>query len=147
MAQMIKAMGPGGLSAAAGLTALVLALAPGQALSASCGARTFTVYFEEWKPSLNTEARDALNAAQHSFAGCAIDHVRIVGLAGAKGGAHDNQKLSEDRARTIADLLVAGGWPREKLETVAIGDKNAKVGDLDKPIRRRVRVEVQARAG
>lgn len=149
MAQMIKAMGPGGLGAAA-LTTLLLALAPGQALSATpagaCGPRTFTVYFEEWKPSLNAEGRAALTAAQHSFAGCAIDHVRIVGLAGAKGGAHDNQKLSEDRARTIADLLVAGGWPRDKLETVAIGDKNAKVGDLDKPIRRRVRVEVQARS-
>jgi outer membrane protein OmpA-like peptidoglycan-associated protein len=148
MAETFKAMGAGGLIAAAALSALALIPAHGRAASmpaAVCGPQTFTVYFDEWKSALNADGRAALTAHQRAFAGCEITHVRIVGLAGAKGGAHDNQKLSEDRARTIADLLVAGGWARDKLETVALGDKNAKVGDLDKPIRRQVRVEVQAR--
>jgi len=128
----------------------LLALTPSSSQGASpaagaCGQRVFTVYFEEWKSGLNDEGRRALSANQRSFAGCAIEHVRIVGLAGAKGAADRNQKLSEDRAHTIADLLVAGGWPRARLQTVAVGDKNAKVGDLDKPIRRRVRVEVASR--
>ena len=71
--------------------------------------------------------------------------MRIVGLAGAKGSNDQNQVLSEHRAQTIADRLVTGGWPKDRLEMVAEGDKDAKVGDLDKPIRRRVRVTVQSR--
>jgi outer membrane protein OmpA-like peptidoglycan-associated protein len=128
------------------LASLALAPSPGRAANAAgpCGAHTFVVYFEEWKSNLNAEGRRALTASQRSLAGCRIAHVRIVGLAGAKGTPDRNQKLSEQRAQTIADLLVAGGWPRERLQTVAVGDKNAKVADLDKPIRRRVRVEVDA---
>jgi outer membrane protein OmpA-like peptidoglycan-associated protein len=126
--------------------ALVLGLAARPAFGApDCGTRTFSVYFEEWKSDLTPEARQSLDLQQRSFRGCAIRHVRIVGLAGAPGPADRNQVLSGHRAKTIADTLVSGGWPRERLELISRGDKNAKKGDLDKPVRRRVQVTVEAR--
>ena len=137
------------LSFVIGAAALILDFSAKPALAApappDCGTRTFSVYFEEFKSDLTPEGLRALDQTQRSFRGCRIDHVRIVGLAGAKGTSDDNQALSEHRARAIADRLVTGGWSRDRLEMVAEGDKDAKVGDLDKPIRRRVRVTVQSR--
>ena len=111
---------------------------------AACATRTFSVYFEQWKSDLGPEARDALAAEQQSFKGCSVDHVKIVGLAGAKGAPDDNQELSSQRAETVAGFLTAGGWPRDRLELVALGDKGATRNDVDRPIRRRVRVTVQS---
>lgn len=133
-----------------GAAALIVGFAAKPAFAApppppDCGTRTFSVYFEEFKSDLTPESLRALDQTQRSFRGCVIDHVRIVGLAGAKGTTDDNQTLSEHRARTIADRLVTGGWPKDRVEMVAEGEKGAKVGDLDKPIRRRVRVTVQSR--
>ena len=137
------------LSLVIGAAVLMLGFAAKPAFAAGpppdCGTRAFSVYFEEFKSDLTPEGRSALDLTQRSFKGCVINHVRIVGLAGAKGTTDRNQALSEHRAQTIADRLVTGGWPRDRLEMVAEGDKDAKVGDLDKPIRRRVRVEVQSR--
>jgi len=137
------------LSLMIGAAVLILGFAAKPAFAArpppDCGTRAFSVYFEEFKSDLTPEGRRALDQTQRSFRGCAIDHVRIVGLAGAKGTNDQNQALSEHRARAIADRLVTGGWPKDRLEIRAEGDRDAKVGDLDKPIRRRVRVEVQSR--
>ena len=137
------------LSPMIGRAMLVLGLAPVPALGAGpppdCGTRTFSVYFAQWKSDLTPEAQHVLDHTQRSFQGCVIDHVRVVGLAGAKGSRDRNQVLSEHRAQAIADLLVSGGWPREKVELVARGEKGAKAGDLDRPIRRRVRITVQSR--
>ncbi len=110
-----------------------------------CAARTFNVYFAQWKSTIGPDARAALAADQQSFKGCVIERVKIVGLAGIKGVPDNNQELSQKRADTVADFLTTGGWQRDRLEIVALGDKGATRDDAERPIRRRVRVTVQAR--
>ena len=123
-------------------------MAPTIAASAppsACGTRTFNVYFAQWRSAIGPDARAALTADQQSFKGCVVERVRIVGLAGIKGVSDKNQVLSQKRADSVADFLTAGGWQRDRIEIVALGDKGATRDDAERPIRRRVRVTVQAR--
>lgn len=113
--------------------------------SAVCVKRTFNVYFAQWKSDIGPDAREALTADQRSFKGCVIDHVKVVGLAGVKGSPDQNQALSQRRADKVADFLADGGWQRDHIEIVALGDKGATRDDAERPLRRRVRVTVQSR--
>lgn len=112
---------------------------------ASCGERRFNVYFDTRNADLNPESRKALDAAQRSLQGCVVVHVRIVGLTGAKAPPTQAEQLSERRAQVVADALVLGGWPRDRMELVPIGEKGARLAEAEKPLRRRVHVVVQSR--
>ncbi len=114
---------------------------------AACTARAFSIYFESWHADLSEEARTAILDQQRALAGCRIEHVRIVGMAGAPGDEAANQAISQQRAEVIANALAAGGWPREHFELVAIGEAGASAPDgMDLPMRRRVNVSVEASA-
>lgn len=137
------------LGALFGATALVVgALACEPAFGAphpACGERRFNVYFDIRNADLNAESRKALEAAQRSFQGCVVEHVRIVGLTGAKAPPSKAEQLAERRAQVVAETLASGGWPRDRMELVPVGGKNASLGDIEKPLRRRVHVVVQSR--
>jgi len=70
--------------------------------------------------------------------------VRIVGLAGARGDETDNMNVSMARAEAIAAALEAGGWPADNFELVAMGEANATVDGVARPMRRRAHIIVQA---
>lgn len=113
---------------------------------AACYEREFSVYFDGLDTRLSREARDVIDAAGHSVHGCRIEHVRIVGLADATGGDEVSEEVSIERARTIADYLSRTvGWPRDKFELAATGDRGAVTDEgLNRPMRRRGRVVVTA---
>lgn len=114
---------------------------------AVCRERQADVYFGSWEANVDAEAQEAIRVAQAALAGCKIDHVRIVGMAGAPGDAAANDAISRQRADNVATALEAGGWPRSAFEIVAIGEQGATTEDgLDRPMRRRVRVTVQSSA-
>jgi outer membrane protein OmpA-like peptidoglycan-associated protein len=111
----------------------------------ACHERSFSVYFGEWETEVGPEGRTVISAAQEAFAGCVIHHVRIVGLAGAKGDEATNIEVSQKRAEAIADLLAAGGWSRDRFELVAVGEQGATLDNgVAKPMRRAARVEIAA---
>jgi len=111
----------------------------------ACQGRSFTVYFKEWETDPGPEGRKVISAAQEAFAGCVIHHVRIVGLAGAKGDEATNIEVSQKRAEAIADLLSAGGWSRDRFELVAVGEQGATLDSgAAKPMRRAAWVEIAA---
>jgi outer membrane protein OmpA-like peptidoglycan-associated protein len=116
-------------------------------MSSVCYARSFDVYFEDFADNLVAEARDAIAAMNRSLEGCRIQHVRIIGLAGARGGADANMELSVERAEGIAAYLErATSWPRNAYELHAAGEAgatNAEEG-LPRPMRRRGQVTVMA---
>jgi outer membrane protein OmpA-like peptidoglycan-associated protein len=112
----------------------------------ACQAGTFSVYFEPWQAELSPEAKAQIKAAQDALVGCKIQHVRIVGLADAVGDKASNQKVSQARANTIATALETGGWSRAQFEVLAYGEKGAKKKGIEKPMRRRASVTVQASA-
>ncbi|MES1198658.1 MAG: OmpA family protein [Pseudomonadota bacterium] len=111
--------------------------------NSACYSRAFYVYFDSWRADLSATAATAIETEQHRLTACAIDHVRIVGMAGAPGDEAENQKLSQQRADAVADALAAGGWRRSAFEIIAIGERNAAAGDLSRPMRRRVRVDIE----
>lgn len=114
---------------------------------AACTERQLDVYFGAWEANVDTEAQTAIRTGQTALAGCKIDRVRIIGMAGAPGDAAANDAISRQRAENIATLLEAGGWPRSAFEIVAIGEQGATTeAGFDRPMRRRVRIVVQSSA-
>ncbi len=114
------------------------------AAAPDCSARDFDLYFESWRADLSEDARAELKAVQDGLAGCRIDEVKIVGMAGAPGDVADNDAISRQRAEAVSAALQAGGWDPETFVLVAIGEKGAGVDDMDKPMRRKTRVIVKA---
>jgi len=111
---------------------------------AACEDKQFEVYFDEWQSELTQDARDAIALMQRDLDGCSIDHVRIVGLAGARGDEIDNLNVSMARAEAIADVLEEGGWPAQRFEIIAVGELGATVDGVALPMRRRAQISVEA---
>jgi outer membrane protein OmpA-like peptidoglycan-associated protein len=114
---------------------------------ANCVSGAFEVYFDEWGYELTRASREVLLTAQKKLEGCIIERVLVVGMAGADGGQQANLEVSTRRAQAIADALVAGGWPRDKFELRAVGEKGATTPEgVAVPMRRLARITVQSRA-
>lgn len=143
-----------GAGIAAGLASLLLAGcttsgAPArEALIAdpsACTAKRFDVYFAENQSGLTDAARTAIGLTATQLQGCRINAVRVLGLSSATGGADANQILSEQRARAVAEALVAAGWPTPAFEVAAAGDAGAVTPTgAAEPLRRRTEVLVDA---
>ncbi|MDX2275403.1 MAG: OmpA family protein [Hyphomonadaceae bacterium] len=121
--------------------------APADFDPAACYERSFDVYFEEYADNLTAEAREAVAAMDRTLAGCRIQHVRIIGMAGARGPAESNMELSVERAETIASYLAQETrWPRSVYELRAAGEEGATNTEegLPRPMRRRGHVTVTA---
>jgi peptidoglycan-associated lipoprotein len=120
--------------------------APAPALT-HCGPQQMVFYFGSWDTTLNDLSQKEITLVQKKLAGCSIDAVRIVGMAGAPGDEEANMEVSRKRAETVADALAAGGWPRDRFAIEVRGEAGATTSDgLDKPMRRRAEVSVAASA-
>lgn len=133
------------LSACASTTTTKVA-APVSTLT-NCGPQKLVFYFGSWETALNEIAQKEIAMVQSKLAGCAIDSVKIVGMAGAPGDVEANMDVSRKRADTVADALAAGGWPRDRFAIEVRGEDGATTSDgLDKPMRRRAEVTIAASA-
>jgi flagellar motor protein MotB len=56
------------------------------------------------------------------------NYVRVEGYTDAQGGNSENQRLSEQRARAVADHLIARGIDKKRVSVVGRGD-SVPVGD------------------
>ena len=131
----------------AGCASPKAAEAPKAANPAACAPRQMVFYFGSWETDLNALSMQEINAVQTSLKDCRIEWVRIVGMAGAPGDAAANIEVSQKRAENVAAALEKGGWPRSAFVLEAKGEDGATTSDgLDKPMRRRVEVSVNASA-
>ncbi len=111
----------------------------------ACTAKRFDIYFAENQSGLTDAARSAIGLTATQLQGCRIRTVRVVGLSSATGGADANQALSEQRALSVAEALVAAGWPTPAFELAAAGDTGATTATgVAEPLRRRTEVLVDA---
>ncbi len=124
-----------------------MAKTPETANPTACPARQMVFYFGSWETDLNALAMQEINAIQTALKECAIEHVHIVGMAGAPGDVAANVEASKKRAENVAAALEQAGWPRSAFVLDPKGEDGATTSDgLETPMRRRVEVSVNAPA-
>jgi len=104
-------------------------------------------YFDFDKYNLKPEGKKALDALVAEMKINQVEEVIVVGHTDSIGTEAYNQKLSERRAKTVADYLVSKGVPAAKIkafgkgESQPIADNRTKAGRAKN---RRVEVTVNA---
>jgi OOP family OmpA-OmpF porin len=81
-------------------------------------------FFDFDKATLTPEGQAALDDVASRLAVSQFDKVTVVGHTDRIGTAAYNQKLSERRARAMADYLIAKGVDAQKIETAGLGSQN-----------------------
>ncbi|EGF90962.1 ompA family protein [Asticcacaulis biprosthecium C19] len=107
--------------------------------------RTFIVYFEFDKSDLTADAQAVVSAAADYAKTGGAARVVVVGHADTSGSAAYNIRLSERRAKTVADALAGLGvdgsklavdWKGESQPAVATGD------GVKEPLNRRSTIDI-----
>lgn len=105
------------------------------------------VTFATGSASINPGFYDTLNKVAESLIKYPNSLVDVYGFTDTTGSNALNQKLSEDRARAVADYLVARGVARSRIETRGYGEQydylRVKTGDgVAEPLNRRVEIKI-----
>ena len=88
-----------------------------------------TVRFETGSANLTRSSQEIIRQAADAIEGApAGTRVEVGGHTDSQGDATSNQLLSEQRARAVADALIAAGVPAERLASRGFGS-NRPVGD------------------
>ncbi len=88
-----------------------------------------TVMFQTGSARITPSSGDIIRHAAEAIQGApAGTRVEVGGHTDSQGNAADNQLLSEQRAKAVADALVAAGVPAERLASRGFGS-NRPVGD------------------
>ena len=104
-------------------------------------------YFDFDKSNLKPEGKKALDALVAEMKIDQVEEITVVGHTDSIGTEAYNQKLSERRAKTVADYLVGKGVPAAKIkasgkgESQPVADNKTKAGRAKN---RRVEVTVNA---
>lgn len=112
----------------------------------SCEAKQFIVYFPFDPYVLTPEAQTVVSeAANYTRTDQGTSRVVVVGHADTSGSAAYNVRLSERRAKAVADALVGLGtgadklqvdWKGETMPAVATGD------GVKEPLNRRSTIDI-----
>lgn len=88
-----------------------------------------TVRFETGSAQLTRSSEDIIRQAAEAIEGApAGTRVEVGGHTDSQGDATHNQLLSEQRARAVADALIAAGVPADRLAARGFGS-NRPIGD------------------
>ena len=93
---------------------------------------------------LSQKARKTLQQIASALNTPRLSNTKIVvkGYTDATGPADYNLKLSELRARSVADFLLENGLVRERVNTIGIGEDKPRVADEFDPVNRRVEIHI-----
>lgn len=80
------------------------------------------VHFEFGKATILGDSFSLLDQVVDAIVTNNVKRIRVEGHTDNKGGKEKNQKLSEDRARSVADYLISKGIDKARLESVGYGD-------------------------
>jgi outer membrane protein OmpA-like peptidoglycan-associated protein len=104
------------------------------------------VFFDFDSATPPADAQGTIQFVTNNAATCNWQGVSVVGHADRSGSDAYNQRLSQQRADAVADLLAAGGIPRSALAVSAKGESQPRVPTADgvrEPQNRRVEITVQ----
>jgi outer membrane protein OmpA-like peptidoglycan-associated protein len=105
--------------------------------------RQFTVYFDFDKYDLTREGAQVVDRAVGEAKRGGPASVEVVGNTDLAGTGRYNQILSERRAATVRDYMVAHGVPRDEIQIQALGKTDPAVQTADgtrEPRNRRVEI-------
>ena len=119
---MVKAAAPAPEPVAAAPLPILAAAAP----SSRIETRKITLNAEELfdfdKSVLRPAGKDALDKVSAELKGVDYSNIAVVGHTDRMGSTKYNQKLSERRANTVAQYMVAHGVPAAKLSASGLGE-------------------------
>ncbi len=105
------------------------------------------VTFARGSASINPGFYDTLNSVADSLVRYPNSLIDIYGFTDTTGSPATNQRLSEQRARAVADYLTARGVARSRVETRGFGEDRAYLrvptaDNVDEPRNRRVEIKI-----
>ncbi len=116
---------------------------PGPVAAVPPGGRAFTVYFDWNRYLVGPQAMAVLQQAAAAYRAGGVVSVRVSGHADTSGSVRYNQRLSERRAKRVADGLVSMGVPAQAIVFGGVGENDLAVPTPDgvrEPRNRRVTV-------
>jgi OmpA-OmpF porin, OOP family len=116
--------------------------APPPVKSAACyPEKPLVVYFDWNADAPKAEAQDVISQVAQNYAMCGWAGLNVVGHADRSGPDDYNLRLSQRRAKSVADSLVGAGVPAAGLTLDAKGENDPAVPTPDgvrEPLNRRV---------
>jgi len=107
----------------------------------TCQDVTVPIYFEPNQADLTREGRRVIAMAAADARGCAVQAVRVLGLADAAGDPAANQELSQRRAASVTAALMQAKLPQAEFALAAAGEAGAtNAAGQVQPVRRRADV-------
>ena len=105
------------------------------------------VTFASGSARINPSFYQTLDTVAQSLITYPNSLIDVYGFTDTTGGDALNQRLSEDRAKTVADYLVAKGVARTRIETRGFGEQSSylrvQTGDgVAEPLNRRVEIKI-----
>src|SRR5262249_16618844 len=88
----------------------------------------YLVYFQERSATLDTEAKKVLALVSQHARERPAETVSVVGYTDSAGSASADLVLSQQRAHTVADALVANGVPADRLVRSGRGQTGENLG-------------------
>jgi outer membrane protein OmpA-like peptidoglycan-associated protein len=124
-------------------------LQPAQAAALVAPTMKCEIYFALDRADITADAAATLREAAKSALSGNLARIAVTGHTDTAGGAAHNQRLSERRARAVADALIADGLPRGSIVARGVGERDLLVPTADgvrQPKNRRAEiVEEEAR--
>ena len=115
-----------------------MAAAPGTA--PELAGAWYQVFFDTNSAELNDRGKLVVKNVANVVATAGPTRVTVIGKTDRVGGAPANLALSERRANTVRDALVAGGVPANKIDTGWTGEYKQQVATVDDAAEARNRV-------
>jgi hypothetical protein len=114
-------------------------------MSAEVEPGRFLVYFDTGQATLGAGAAQVVAAAAQQFEETGAAQIEVIGHTDTVGSAESNLELSQRRAESVANELIALGVPATVIATVGRGEEDLLVptaDGVDEPRNRRVEIVV-----
>lgn len=124
-------------------TTLVVAVV---ATAGPAAATSYNTYFDFDKSALTSDGQAVIAAAAKQIRDNPTRRIALVGKASKVGTDEYNMELSQRRADTVRDAMIAAGVPASKIDTAWVGEREPAVSEtagVDEPLNRTVEGTVQ----
>ncbi|MCR5856365.1 OmpA family protein [Mesorhizobium sp. J428] len=113
-------------------------------------SRTGAIYFRTASAQLDTASKPLLDAVVDVVSKCPDLQIEVSGHTDSDGADESNQRLSERRARAVAEAIVASGIPNAQLTVAGYGEARPVAPNdtvKNKALNRRIEFQVIKRMG